>query len=104
MSDPRVEAAVAHWAPRFIANGIDYNDLQTTLARIELPLLVVFGKQDRLIPYRQAERLFAEARSADKQLAIYPDGNYACNNVPYVYRPLVADWVAARLAAGRALS
>jgi 2,6-dihydroxypseudooxynicotine hydrolase len=32
--DPRIEAAIAHWAPRLIANGIDYNDFQTTTARI----------------------------------------------------------------------
>ena len=26
MADSRVSAAVSHWAPRFIANGVDYND------------------------------------------------------------------------------
>src|SRR5262245_20366122 len=26
MADGRVSAAVSHWAPRFVANGIDYND------------------------------------------------------------------------------
>ncbi len=26
MADSRVSAAVSHWAPRFVANGIDYND------------------------------------------------------------------------------
>ena len=35
MSDPRVEAAIAHWAPRFIAQGIDYNDFVRTTARIQ---------------------------------------------------------------------
>src|SRR6476659_477948 len=34
-ADPSVRAAVAHWAPRFIANGIDYNDFETTVARVE---------------------------------------------------------------------
>ncbi len=34
MSDPRVEAAIAHWAPRFIAQGIDYNDFVRTTERI----------------------------------------------------------------------
>src|SRR5215208_4360406 len=33
--DPRVRAAIAHWAPRFIANGVDYNDFQATTARVE---------------------------------------------------------------------
>jgi len=26
MSDPRVEAAIANWTPRFIAQGVGYND------------------------------------------------------------------------------
>jgi hypothetical protein len=24
---------------------------------------------------------------------IYPEGNHVCNNIPYKYRPLVADWM-----------
>ncbi|MGH8937460.1 MAG: alpha/beta hydrolase family protein [Acidimicrobiia bacterium] len=63
--------------------------------RIRQPLLVVFGKQDRLIPWQQAERLAAEAPSAE--LVMYPEGSHVCNNIPYKYRPLVADWLAERL-------
>ena len=33
--DPNVRAAIAHWAPRFVANGVDFNDFQATTARIE---------------------------------------------------------------------
>jgi hypothetical protein len=29
---------------------------------------------------------------------MYPDGNHVCNNIPYKYRPLVADWMRERLA------
>ena len=36
MADPRVETAVADWAPRLIANGVDYNDFQRTLAHLSL--------------------------------------------------------------------
>jgi hypothetical protein len=32
---------------------------------------------------------------------MYPDGNHVCNNLPYRYRPLVGDWMAERLGAGR---
>jgi len=32
--DPNVRAAIAHWAPRFIANGVDYNDFVATTARV----------------------------------------------------------------------
>jgi dipeptidyl aminopeptidase/acylaminoacyl peptidase len=33
-SDPNVDAAVRHWAPRFIQNGVDYNDFVATTARV----------------------------------------------------------------------
>ena len=35
MPDADVQAALAHWAPRFIQNGVDYNDFVRTVARIE---------------------------------------------------------------------
>jgi hypothetical protein len=34
MADPRVQAAVTHWAGRFVANGIDYNDFVRTTGSI----------------------------------------------------------------------
>ena len=76
--------------------------LKDAAGRIERPFLVIFGKKDRLIPYAQAERLIAEVPHPDKQLVLYPEGNHVCNNMPYAYRPLVADWVAARLGTGAA--
>ncbi|MCG3211918.1 MAG: 2,6-dihydropseudooxynicotine hydrolase [Anaerolineae bacterium] len=73
--------------------------LQLSLAgvaeRISQPLLVVFGKLDRLIPWQHAERLAAEAPHAE--LVMYPDGNHVCNNLPYKYRPLVGDWLSEQL-------
>ena len=35
MPDARVQAAIDHWAPRFIAMGVDYNDFVRTTGRIE---------------------------------------------------------------------
>jgi pimeloyl-ACP methyl ester carboxylesterase len=35
MPDARVQAAIEHWAPRFIAMGVDYNDFVRTTGRIE---------------------------------------------------------------------
>jgi pimeloyl-ACP methyl ester carboxylesterase len=35
MADARVQAAIGHWAPRFIQNGVDYNDFVRTTARID---------------------------------------------------------------------
>jgi dipeptidyl aminopeptidase/acylaminoacyl peptidase len=71
-------------------------DLGPVLPRLRTPLLVIFGRLDRLIPFRQAERVAAEA--PDAELVMFPDGNHACNNLPYRSRPLAADWIGERLA------
>lgn len=70
-------------------------DLQEALPRLTQPLLVVFGKLDRLIPWQHAERVAKEAHNAE--LVMYPDGNHVCNNIPYKYRPLVTDWIREQL-------
>jgi len=67
-------------------------------AAITCPLLVVTGKRDRLIPWRQAERLAAEAGGPTTLLAL-EQGNHGCMNVAARHRPRTADWVAARLSA-----
>jgi pimeloyl-ACP methyl ester carboxylesterase len=35
MPDARVQAAIEHWAPRFIQAGVDYNDFARTTARVQ---------------------------------------------------------------------
>ena len=35
MPDARVQAAIDHWAPRFVQAGVDYNDFLPTTARVE---------------------------------------------------------------------
>jgi len=35
LPDERVAAAIAHWAPRFVANGVDINDFQAVTGSIE---------------------------------------------------------------------
>jgi 2,6-dihydroxypseudooxynicotine hydrolase len=70
-------------------------DLQPVVPRLASPLLVIFGKLDRLIPWEHAARTAAEAPRAE--LVLYPDGNHVCNNLPYRYRPLAADWMREQL-------
>jgi 2,6-dihydroxypseudooxynicotine hydrolase len=70
-------------------------DLGPVLPRLRQPLLVVFGRLDRLIPWRHAERVAAEA--PDAELVMFEDGNHVCNNMPYRYQPLAADWLRERL-------
>jgi len=70
--------------------------LEGVLPRVKQPFLVIFGKRDHLVPFEQAERVAAEASASE--LVMYPEGNHVCNNIPYKYRPLAADWMTARLA------
>ena len=65
-------------------------------ARIRCPLLVVFGKQDRLFSYRDAKRLVAEAGDA-AELWLISDGNHGVANRSYRYLSQCADWMADRL-------
>ena len=71
-------------------------DLGPVLPELRTPLLVIFGRLDRLIPWQQAERVAAEAPNAE--LVMYEDGNHVCNNIPFRSRPLAADWTWERLA------
>ncbi len=64
--------------------------------KIRQPLLIIHGKLDRLIPWQQAVKL-AQSVGANAQLAIFEDGNHVCNNIPYLYRPLTADWLKEKL-------
>ncbi len=71
--------------------------LRGVLKDVMCPLLVIHGGKDRLFPPEQAERIVREAPNAT--LLLYPEGNHVCNNIPYKYRPAMADWMAERLGA-----
>jgi 2,6-dihydroxypseudooxynicotine hydrolase len=69
--------------------------LRGVLKDVTCPLLVIHGGKDRLFPPEQAERIVREAPNAT--LLLYPEGNHVCNNIPYKYRPAMADWMAEQL-------
>ncbi|TMF22849.1 MAG: alpha/beta fold hydrolase [Chloroflexi bacterium] len=71
--------------------------LRGVLGEVRCPLLVIHGGKDRLFPPEQAERIVSEAPNAT--LLLYPEGNHVCNNIPYKYRPAMADWMSERLGA-----
>ncbi len=70
-------------------------DLGPVIADLDRPALMVTGKLDRLIPWEQTKRIADEA--ALGRFVLYEEGNHVANNVPYKYRPLVADWLAGEL-------
>jgi dipeptidyl aminopeptidase/acylaminoacyl peptidase len=71
--------------------------LADVAADIVAPLLIVFGRQDRLIPWENAVRL-RDAVSGPVELLMLEEGNHGCANVAPWHRPRTADWLAERLA------
>ena len=71
-------------------------DLTAHAGDISAPLLVVFGRKDRLIPWQQAERL-QQTAGGPVQMLMLEDGNHGCANVAPWHRPYTADWLASRL-------
>jgi alpha-beta hydrolase superfamily lysophospholipase len=66
-------------------------DLTPVIGDLEQPALMVTGKRDRIIPWEQTERIAREAPNGT--FVVYEEANHVCNDVPYKYRPLVADWL-----------
>jgi pimeloyl-ACP methyl ester carboxylesterase len=70
-------------------------DLAGVAAQIRQPCLVITGRHDRLIPWQDTKRIADEAPNGE--WVLFDDGNHVCNNIPYKYRPLVGDWIRAKL-------
>src|SRR3954451_3167599 len=63
---------------------------------LDQPFLAITGRNDRLIPWGQTQRQAADAPGGE--FVLYDDGNHVCNNIPWKYRPLSADWLKEKLA------
>ena len=70
--------------------------LAGVLHQLTQPMIVVFGKLDRLVPWPQAVQVAHEAPGAS--LWMFDQGNHVCMNMTYRWRPQAADWLAGQLA------
>ncbi len=70
--------------------------LEDAAQKIEQPLLVIQGKLDGLIPWEQAYKI-VHAVGSNAKLALFENGTHVCNNIPFIYRPLTADWLKEKL-------
>ena len=66
--------------------------------RITCPMFIVTGKQDRVIPWQDAERLARDVQGP-VELLLIDDGGHVANNRGYRWRLQSADWMAERLGA-----
>ncbi len=121
--EPRVKAAVGNCGPwnfaecwsvlpsltraafQYHSGAKDENEAITNAGKLSLdgvaqkikqPLLIIHGKLDRLIPWKQAHKI-VNAVGSNAELAMFENGNHVCNNIPFVYRPLTADWLKEKL-------
>ncbi len=70
--------------------------LEGVAERIRQPLLVITGAGDRLVRWEESKKIADAAPNAS--WVLFEEGNHVCNNIPYKYRPLAADWLKERLA------
>ncbi len=59
--------------------------------QVRQPCLVVTGRLDRIVPWEQTQRIAEDAPNSE--WVLYEEGTHVCNNIPFKYRPLVADWM-----------
>jgi dipeptidyl aminopeptidase/acylaminoacyl peptidase len=67
--------------------------------RIACPIYIMNGRQDRIVPSGDAERLAREV-TGPVTLNMIEDGNHVAANRAYRWRPDSADWMAEQLRAG----
>lgn len=70
-------------------------NLDGVAEKIEQPALILTGKLDRLIPWEDTKRIADAAPNAE--WVLYDDGTHVVNNLPFLHRPLIGDWMAEQL-------
>lgn len=75
---------------------LDRISLDRVLAELHLPVLVVHGGRDPVIPVEHAYRI-AAGLGPRATVHIEPEGNHSCNNLHTIVRPFVADWLRVRI-------
>ena len=70
--------------------------MEGVASKIECPIYIVAGKQDRVVPWQDAERLSKEVKGP-VVFSLIEDGNHVANNRGYKWRLATADWMAEQL-------
>jgi 2,6-dihydroxypseudooxynicotine hydrolase len=73
----------------------DTLDLSGVTDDVTAPLLIVFGRQDRLIPWEQAVKVHEAVKGSE--LLMLEEANHGCADRSPWHRPRTADWLAVHL-------
>lgn len=71
-------------------------DLRGVAERVKVPSYIITGRDDRLIPATENERM-AELIAGPVKLQIVENANHVATNKAYLYRPQMGDWMADQL-------
>jgi 2,6-dihydroxypseudooxynicotine hydrolase len=63
------------------------------MKNLTCPLLIVHGDMDKIADVKHAYKFIENSSSSDPNIVIIEGGNHVCNNYPYLYRPMIGDWV-----------
>mgnify|MGYP005836440075 FL=1 len=92
VNDPLVHDRVtSRWYAEFTATE---EECLRRASELDMPLLVIHGKADAIVDYRGSEKVYAEARSKDKTLHLFPGLYHETMNETPSERAKVLDVVA----------
>ena len=66
------------------------------LQKVECPVLIVHSGGDTVCPVEESQRMIDDL-TAPVDFHLFEDGNHVCDNIAYKVRPLMADWLSAKL-------
>ena len=87
---PTVDAARA-----YLREALSLQDVAESLST---PTLLLNGRNDPIFPTRQMDLVVQALGGAPIEVVIEQDGDHCAHNMGHLVRPLMADWLAARLA------
>jgi dipeptidyl aminopeptidase/acylaminoacyl peptidase len=66
--------------------------LEDSAAKVECPLLVIGGKKDPIVHWKNSQML-AEAAGGPTELHLFEEGNHSCQNITYKVVPLQLNFL-----------
>ncbi len=90
-SIPEMARAVYPWLPLHLICQIRYDSL-SKIGSVKVPLLSLHSREDEIVPFSQAERLFAAAPGPKKLVELRGDHNGGFATSEAVYRAALAEF------------
>ena len=90
-SIPEMARAVYPWLPLHLICRIRYDSL-SKIGSVKAPLLSLHSREDEIVPFSQAERLFAAAPGPKKLVELRGDHNGGFATSERVYRAALAEF------------